>query len=172
MTSKAARKSRAQVRNQRRAEANAQKRGDGQVLAFKPLAKDREKTGLEWLVGKKRITPRQAQAGRTYGQDARIAAMHGSVPLRSCLNDTPGGEATARALPAVEYHLEALDRLGAAQAAMSYQSDLIAVCEMVCVRQLTPWQALPNGSARDVAKLEAVIVVALDLLDKHYRGAR
>jgi hypothetical protein len=94
------------------------------------------------------------------------------VPLRSCLNDTPGGGSSAeRSLPAAEYQLEATERLAAAQAALSWQDDLIAACDLICARQLTPWQAieLSGGGARDVAKLEAVTVVALDLLDKHYR---
>lgn len=174
MSAKTARKQRATARNQRRAQENAAKRGEGDTATVTRLPAEREKTGLEWLVFKRRISTRQALAGRSYGEDYRIAALHGSVPLRSCLNDTPGGSAAARSLPAVEYHLEALERLGAAQAALSYQSDMIAALAAICGRQLTPWQAveLTGGSARDVSKLEAVIVVALDLLDKHYRSAR
>lgn len=136
-------------------------------------ANDREKTGLEWLVAKRRINTRQALAGKHYGEDWRISQLSGTVPLRSCLNDTPGGSSAARTLPAVEYHLEALERLGAAQAALHYQSDMIAVLALVCGQQLTPWQALGReASARDVAKMEAVIGVALDQLDAHYRRAR
>lgn len=136
-------------------------------------ANDREKTGLEWLVHKRRLNTRQALAGRHYGEDWRVSQLNGSVSLRSCLNDTPGGSSSARSLPAVEHHLDALERLGAAQAALSYQADMIAALALVCGKQLTPWQALgQTASARDVAKMEAVLVVALDLLDKHYREAR
>lgn len=132
----------------------------------------REKTGLEWLVHKKRITERQARAGRTYGEDFRTAQINGTVPLKSCLNDAPGGSDSGRTLPPVVYQTEAQDRLRAAQAALSNQEDLLMVAEMICARQLTPWQAVgPDGSARDVAKIEAVAGVALDLLEKHYRRA-
>jgi hypothetical protein len=173
MTKRTRKKARATVRNARRAEVNAQK--SGEVVEFRPkLPKDREKTGLEWLVFKRRISARQAQAGRRYGDDWRIAQTAGMVPLRSCLNDSPGGSSNAaRALPSVEHHLDACERLGAAQAALSYQADMISALAAICGRQLTPWQAveLAGGTARDVAKLEVVLGIALDLLDKHYRGA-
>lgn len=174
MNTRTARKARASLRNQKRAQQNAQKRGEGETATIAKPTAERQKTGLEWLIAKRRISTRQALAGRTYGEDWRISRVHGMAPLRSCLNDTPGGSASSRSLPAVEFHLEAVERLAAAQAAMAYQADLIAACDAICARQLTPWQAieLSGGGARDVSKLEAVIVVALDLLDKHYRSAR
>jgi hypothetical protein len=173
MTAKLKRKARATNRNQRRAQANAEKRG-GEVVTLVTLPKDRDKTGLEWLFSKKRITQRQANAGRSYGADYRISTIDGTVPLRSCLNDTPGGSSAASALPAVVYQHEARERLLSARQALSFQADLIAACDLICARQLTPWQAIEisGGGAKDVARLEAVIVVALDLLDKHYRNAR
>jgi hypothetical protein len=155
--------------------ARCEPRSKPSMIAHVPQAKTayREKTGLEWLVHKRRLNTRQAMAGRHYGEDWRISQNHGAVPLRSCLNDTPGGSSAARSLPAVEYHLEALERLGAAQASLQYQSDMIAALALVCGQQLTPWQALgKDASARDIAKMEAVLMVALDLLDKHYRSAR
>lgn len=128
----------------------------------------REKTGLEWLLHKRRISERQARAGKRYGEDYRIAQTDGVVPLRSCLNDSPGGGDSKACHPYAVVETEAQARLTEAREAL-HSADLVAVANAICGRELTPWQAVgPEGSARDVAKVEALAPVALDLLAKHY----
>ena len=165
-------KTRAQNRNAKRAAEYAAARGDANSPRPKPIA-DRERTGLEWLFHKKRISKRQADAGKRYGEDYRIAQVSGLSSLRSCLNDTPGG-GEGIGLPQVIYEMEARDRLLAARQALAFQTDMIAACDLICGQQLTPWQVMgrtENGSARDVARLETSVTIALDLLAEHYRRA-
>lgn len=171
MSARSLKKQRARLRNQLRAQVNAERRGEQATTSTAALVKDREKSGLEWLLHKKRITLRQMKAGKTYGEDHRAADMHGIVPLRSCINDTVGG-GDGPGLPLAIFQMEALERVEAAKAALSHQSDMIAALYAICVREATPWQAVGDkGTAKHVAKLEAVTAVALDLLEKHYRRA-
>lgn len=133
-----------------------------------PKAKPKRQGGIEWLIGKKRVSPRQAAAGKSYGIDARLASISGLSPLRSCLNDDPRG-GNGGGQPFVVYETEAQNRYALAQASLSYHPGMIAALDLICVRDLTPWEALPEGTQRDVEKLQNTLVIALDLLVTHYR---
>lgn len=143
----------------------AQARPDLTVVAN---VKPKRQGGLQWLVGKKRITRRQEAAGKAYGADGRLSAVSGYAPLRSCLNDDPRGGAGV-GLPFAIYETEAKDRYIAAQTALAFHPDMLWAMEMISVRDLTPWEALPSGTQKDVTKLETTLVIALDLLVRHYR---
>lgn len=138
------------------------------TLAVIPKAAPKRQGGLQWLVAKKRINRRQEAAGTCYGVDGRLSAVSGLAPLRSCLSDDPRG-GTGGGVPFAIYETEAKDRYATAQAALSYHPDMLAALELICVRDLTPWESLPNGTQKDVSRLETTLVIALDLLVRHYR---
>ena len=63
-----------------------------------------------------------------------------------------------------EAHARAGQRLAALRARLSRQAELVAACDAVCGRELTPREAA--GGERAALKLEAVLGVALDLLGR------
>lgn len=134
----------------------------------------RTKTGIEWLVAKKRLTQRQARAGTRYGLKFRLSEVDGMDPLRSCLNDEPrGGGGNVLALPRAASEAEARSDLAAARAALGFHAGMISACDLICGRGLTPWEAVEmvGGGRKDVERLEHTLAIALDLLTQHWKQA-
>jgi hypothetical protein len=92
VTSKAAIKRRKAASTAARAEENRLARERAGRTPSTPIAQPKERKGLEWLLHKKRITPKQFWAGTEYGNLYRAVAANGLEPLRSCINDERGGE--------------------------------------------------------------------------------
>jgi len=130
----------------------------------------RNKTGLDWLAQKGRITARQKSAGRKYGEDYRICQVAGMEPLRSCLNDQPGSGTGGIGLSMASYELEAKERFALAQGALSYHPDMVGACDLICGRDFTPWEVIAHfgGGQRDAERITNTLKIALDLLAKHY----
>lgn len=134
------------------------------------VSRFREKTGLEWLESKNKITARQKSSGKRYGEDYRIVQVAGLEPLRSCLNDMPGGGDGGGGLSLATYELEAKERLAGAHSALSYHPEMTLACDLICGRDMTPWEVIARhgGNQRDAERLQHTLRIALDLLAKHY----
>lgn len=136
-----------------------QKRGERR----KPI---RRLDGLEWLHSKSRITDDQLAAGRRYGDAYRKALP--DAPIRSVLNrDPPAGTgcSIARLLAAAEDRVYAAEKLAMYRRQLGNHKHLTKVCDDVCGMEMTPRQAADNG--RGAGAVEAVLVIALDLLILH-----
>lgn len=139
-------------------ETPAQRRGERE----KPY---RRQAGLEWLTRRGRLSATQRAAGERYGAAYRRAKREGAIP--SSLDVKPGrSEAGGPPLNAVLAHAErtasAAARLAAYRGRLSNQSGLVAACDLICGEELTPREAA--GGEREAGRLEAVLVVALDIL--------
>jgi hypothetical protein len=125
----------------------------------------RRQSGLEWLLRKGRINPRQAAAGERYGAAYRRAGATPSLgstwEVQPGQSD-PGGPPLAQILRQGVGRRQAETRLHACRQALLGQADLIAACDVCCGQELTPREAA--GADRDAARLEAVLKVALDIL--------
>lgn len=169
--------------NERRAAARAEAKAVTEAVAetvtlgeargseyLQPIARrgEREKpkrrlTGLEWLHGKKRITDEQFKTGEQYGNAYRRAMTIGAIP--SILNDAPKGSdgvPLARILAHAEGTAHAAARLAMFRRRLKQQPNLTGACDLICGEELTPREATQNGA--DAARLEGILVVALDLL--------
>ena len=104
----------------------------------------RRQTGLDWLARKGRISPAQKSAGERYGALYRRTAREEVL------------------LMAAEDSAQAAARLAALRARLWDQADLISACDLVCGQELTPREAV--ASEREVGRIEALVVVALDVL--------
>jgi hypothetical protein len=125
----------------------------------------RRQPGLEWLSGKGRLTCAQRQAGERYGAIWR--RVHGEPSIRSTLDVKPGfgaseGGPVATLVAQAEHSAHAAGKLDALRRRLSGQPSLIAACDAVCGRELTPREA--TDGEREAGKLEAVLLVALDIL--------
>jgi hypothetical protein len=124
----------------------------------------RRQPGLDWLARKGRISAAQKSAGERYRDAFRIAQPE--VPLGSTLEVQPGmgsGGPPLRAILAkAGARLAAEQRLGVYRRRLSEHPGLIAACDLICGRELTPREAAADD--REALKLEAVLIVALDLL--------
>jgi hypothetical protein len=170
-----------EAREKGRVEARAVAEGVAETVALarsrgaafdKPAARkgDREtpyrrQPGLDWLVGKGRITDRQKAAGEAYGACFRRA---GSAPtIGSTLEVQPSGglaagPSLAMLLRQAAGRQRAEEELSGYRARLFGQSDLVSVCDLICGQELTPREAA--GGERDAARIEAVLKVALDIL--------
>lgn len=127
----------------------------------------RRKSGLEWLVSKKRITTRQLHTGASYGADYRTSAIGGVEGLRSCLSGAePGGGGGEVALTFAEYDSAASERLHAARLALGLHAELTAVCDAICGKGFTPREINPDQ--REAARIEQTLRIALDLMSQNY----
>lgn len=124
----------------------------------------RRQAGLDWLARKGRISEAQKQAGLRY-RDAFVLAEP-TIALASTLEVQPGlggGGPPLKMLLA-----RAGQRQAAEQALARYRRRLlghpalIEACDLVCGRELTPREA--GGGEREGLRVEAVLLVALDLL--------
>lgn len=153
------------------AETVALARARGAAFEKPPSARgDRETayrrlSGLEWLLRKGRITAVQAQAGERYGAIYRRA---GAAPaIGSTLDVQPGlsnpaGAPLAMILRQGAGRREAEATLARLRRGLLDNIDLIAACDLICGRELTPREAA--GGERDGVRMEAVLKVALDIL--------
>lgn len=163
----------------RRAEARALSAGVRETVALSmargaefeaPAAEkpEREKpyrrlAGLVWLARKGRLTAAQVLAGEDYGESYRRAETGGGIG--SSLAIQPGasqGTPLAVVVRQAEARSLAAARLAVLRERLGGQADLIAACDQVCGRELTPREA--TGGEREAGRLEAVLAVALDLL--------
>lgn len=170
MSSTAARKRKRTQRQYARLEPKKARKTPASLVAHtnpNPPARYHERTGLEWLAHKGKISAAQHKAGRRYGQDFRVVDVNGLVPLTSCLDDTPRGS-TGRAGPCMAvFDLLAQDRLEAARLALAYHEDMIDVCDAICGRDRTPWE-IARGVQKEADKCLQTLRIALDLLSCHY----
>ncbi len=124
----------------------------------------RRLAGLDWLDRQGRITAAQKRAGTIYGAVWRRA--HGEFTPASSLDVRPGGGGMGpdmtRILGAAELRLRARDQLARMRQKLGQQAALVAACDQVCGAELTPREAA--GGEREAGRLEAVLLVALDLL--------
>jgi hypothetical protein len=124
----------------------------------------RRQPGLDWLARKGRITETQKKAGERYRDAYLVAAPVAAIA--STLEVQPGmGDAG----PSLAALVARADRRRAAEAKLAlYRRQLaghpalIAACDLVCGRELTPREA--GGGERQGIRVEAVLLVALDLL--------
>lgn len=124
----------------------------------------RRVAGLDWLLSRKRIDGRQHMAGEKYG--ARVQA--GSPGVGSCL-DVREGVGMSGSAP---YTLAEVVSF----ATMKLREDrrdgllnigyLIEICDSVCGDGLRPGQL--GGTQREAEKIEARLLVGLDMLAIHY----
>jgi hypothetical protein len=126
----------------------------------------RRQPGLDWLAAKGRIDPRARAAGERYGAAWR-RARHDEIALPSSLNPhiRAGGFTSpdpTQVLARAEATAAAARRLADYRRRLQGQPDMIAACDQVCGRELTPREAA--GPDRDAIRLEAVLKVALDIL--------
>lgn len=125
----------------------------------------RRLTGLDWLARKGRVSEAQKAVGERYGACWRRARAEASIG--STLDVQPGGgPAQGTPLSAVlaqgEARAQAQARLNLYRRRLGAQVALVAACDLICGEELTPREAAK--SEREVARLEAVLEVALDLL--------
>jgi hypothetical protein len=176
MTSAAERKRRQAASTAAKAEQNRQARArnavDGDGAPVVNTAAPRERTGLEWLLHKKRITARQFWAGTEYGNLYRSVARNGEEPLRSCIGDHAGGAGStgdAGKVPGMSFadnDLDAQQRLTACHvSALSSEANMIATCAAVCGRQLTPREITAEHT--ETVEIETTLRLALNLLADH-----
>jgi hypothetical protein len=160
-------------RQQARGEAEAVAEGVAETVA---LAAERgtafekrdglyqRQPGLDFLARKGRLSVAQKAAGERYGACYRRAMA--SAMIGSTLEVQPGMSAAGPPLSALlaqaEGRRQAELKLAMYRRQLLGQADLIAACDRVCGRELTPREAA--GGEREASRLEAVLLVALDIL--------
>jgi hypothetical protein len=145
-------------------DAPPQKRGEHR----KPM---RRLTGLVWLHAKNRLTDDQLAAGLRYGHAYQRATAEQSI--RSILNrdvTSADGPTLARLIEHAEGTMHARQKLAMYRGMLSNQPGLVSACDRICGEELTPREASANG--RTAEGLEAVLRVALDLLNQHVAPSR
>jgi hypothetical protein len=124
----------------------------------------RRQPGLDWLARKGRISERQKAAGLRYRDAYQVAQP--TLSLASTLEVQPGmsaGGASLKALIARADVRQAAERkLALYRRQLADHPALVCACDQICGRELTPREAA--GGEREGLKLEAVLLVALDLL--------
>jgi hypothetical protein len=135
--------------------------GEGGKARERPY---RRQPGLDWLARKGRISETQRKAGERYRDAYAIAQPVAAIG--STLEVQPGMGGGGPSLKAL------VDRAGRRQAAearlalyrrqLFQHPALVAACDLVCGRELTPREA--GGGEREGIRVEAVLLVALDLL--------
>lgn len=124
----------------------------------------RRQPGLEWLARKGRISEDQKAAGERY-REAYLVAQP-SIAIGSTLEVQPGSGAGGPSLKALiaraDFRAAAERKLAMYRARLFGHPALVAACDLVCGKELTPREAA--GGEREGLKLEALLLVALDLL--------
>jgi hypothetical protein len=118
-------------------------------------------SGIDWLYRKGRVSERQHMAGCRYADDYHLA---NDVSVRSCLNDSVRGGDLDRIQ---EIRSAAAERLQDARCALGAHVEMTALCNTVLGEGLTI-RSMTTGSDDEVARKEATLCVALDLLTSHY----
>lgn len=125
----------------------------------------RRQPGLDWLQRKGRLQALQRAAGERYGACYRRVKDEGAIP--SSLDIKPrasvvSGPSLTMLMGRAEGMAQASARLEDFRRRLSGQRDLVRACDLICGEELTPREASEND--RDAGRLEAVLLVALDLL--------
>lgn len=123
----------------------------------------RRLTGLEWLRRKGRITDDAWAAGERYGAVYRLTKGAGAIA--SILNEDRGiggGQTIASVMQHSEKTAQASSKLAMYRRQLINQGAMIAACDTICGEELTPREASADG--HEAGKLEAVLLIALDLL--------
>jgi hypothetical protein len=124
----------------------------------------RRQPGLDWLARKGRISEAQKAAGLRY-RDAFIVAQP-TLAIASTLEVQPGMSAGGPSLKALvaraDFRQSAERKLALYRRQLFQHPALVAACDLICGRELTPREA--GGGDREALRLEAVLLVALDLL--------
>jgi hypothetical protein len=159
------------AQNKQSSRANALKRGEqnarrrGEALNVKAPAPDKAtdpvRDGLIWLIRKGRLTPLRQRAAAIY-RSAYREPQEGA--MRSCLNLEPGGCGAGSPPDCNAGKVDAVRRLDAFRRwALAGHEQLIWVMDGVCGGGLT-LREMCGGEERGASKLEAVLMVALDLV--------
>jgi len=130
----------------------------------------RRQAGLEWLTRKGRLSASQRLAGERYGACYRRAKLEGAIPSSLDVkprSGAPGGAPLSAVLAHAEGTRQACARLAQYRDGLWRQRDLVSACDLVCGEELTPREAASGD--REAARLEALLLVALDILSA--RGA-
>lgn len=153
------------------AETVALSRARGQAIA-EPQAKRqrtcaqpyRRQTGLEWLAAKGRIDAGAKAAGERYGWAYRRVKAEKAIP--STLGERVRGGFVAPDLAEVLAHGEGTElarrKLAEFRRRLLVHPDLVGACDLICGDEKTPREAA--ACEREVAQLEAVLKVALEIL--------
>lgn len=121
----------------------------------------RRLSGLDWLWQKERLQPYQMEAGLRYGDDYRKA---NDISVRSHLAEARGGDPDS----AQHKRMEAFDRVkGAHSYGLMGHQQMIDLCNSVA-GEGTRLTVIAKGDDVLTRQLEAVFIVALDLLAIHY----
>jgi hypothetical protein len=124
----------------------------------------RRQPGLDWLQRKGRISETQRKAGERY-RDAYLVAEPVAA-IGSTLEVQPGmgggGPALATLVARADRRRAAEAKLALYRRQLLQHPALIAACDLICGQELTPREA--GGGDREGIRVEAVLLVALDLL--------
>jgi hypothetical protein len=123
----------------------------------------RRLTGLEWLVRRGRLNSLQQKVGERYGLLYRRATAAGKIGSSLNLDEGGPGMSMTAVVGQAEARAVAMSKLAELRRRLSGHSGLIGACDRICGDELTPREAA--GGDRDAVRLEAVLEVALDLLD-------
>lgn len=163
MRTRAQKKASSRANALRRGEENARRKGE--VLKLKQPRVNNEvepvRDGLLWLIRKGKLTPHRRAAAAVY-RAAYREPQEGA--MRSCLNDDARGSGTGRPPDYNSGKVVALRKLRALRAeALAGHEQMIFVMDGVCGGGLT-LREMCGGEERAAGKLEAVLMVALDLV--------
>ena len=125
----------------------------------------RRQPGLQWLAAKGRLSAEQQLAGQRYGACYRRAKCEGSIPSTLDVKpraSAPGGASLVSVLNHAEGTVQAQARLALYRRQLCGQANLIRACDLICGEESTPREAAKDD--REAGKLEAVLLVALDIL--------
>jgi hypothetical protein len=161
MRTRAQKKAASRANALRRGEENARRRGEAVEPKAAAAEADPVRDGLVWLIRKGRLTPPRQRAAAVY-RAAYREPQEGAT--RSCLNFEPRGSGVGRPPDFNAAKVDAIRRLDALRRdALAGHEQLIWVMDGVCGGGLT-LREMTGGEERAAGKLEAVLLVALDLV--------
>ena len=163
MRTRAQKKASSRANALRRGEENARRKGEVLKLKRHPAEREVEpvRDGLLWLIKKGKLTPSRRAAAAIY-RAAYREPQEGA--MRSCLDDSVRGSGTGRPPDYNSGKVDAIRRLQAMRAeALAGHEQMIFVMDGVCGGGLT-LREICGGEERAAGKLEAVLMVALDLV--------
>lgn len=163
MSIRARKKAASRAHALRRGEENARRRGEALELKGPRRATEAEpvRDGLVWLIRKGRLTPSRQRAAAAY-RAAYREPQEGA--MRSCLDLNLGGERMGIPPDYNSTKVDAIRRLNALRTeALAGHEQMIFAMDGVCGGGLT-LRELCGGEERAAGRLEAVLMVALDLV--------
>ena len=139
----------------------------------------RRMTGLAFLRSHGKISNEQGKAGDTWGRLSRMARQTDFAVIKSCLaglEGSGGGDGAGPTFPGqFDYEASASARaarwalITAQDVALAGHAGMIAALELICGEELTPKEALPQATEREIADMISGLRIALDLLIAHWR---